>query len=461
LIIFLKLNYNKSTLDLYYKNQILISENFNLNKISNNLSISYNVPENLIEMRLNDNPAIQVGACFMDLFWSQKIEVMSHQNADIMLNLLIMNDKQIPLYTGNNGEYKTIIDKNVLLLNNWITTTRKPMATTKITTIQNTVSSSQNSFFNPWGILIIVGIGSILIIPSIVFILVFVYKRKKRINEQILSSNKNHSTFNSRNGLLFTNSNLSTSSASSIFSSNTSNERVNKLETPANQSNQSLLQTKKSLKKRNSEPFMNSNIVAHIGSVCTSDKSYCDCCNKTSTTKNNSERVKSTRNKSISSTNSSFILSANDDQILNTTTESLKTFGSNELNLLNGPSDTSTSSASNNNNILPNNLNEQFKQILNWTPSYDFFKDVLEDLSSLEPDENDDKNYYHETEQQQNIYYNNLKIIKSLNQAENSDYNHLYEKEICIQNNFIELPIDLNMLNHTLNSLSDNTQSFV
>ena len=120
-------------MDLYYNNQILISESFNFNKISNNLSLTYNHPENLIEMRLNNNSGIHIASCFMDLFLTTKIEVINQQNADILLSLLVINDKQIPLYNGNNGEYKTIINKNVLLINdiNWITTTRKAITTPK------------------------------------------------------------------------------------------------------------------------------------------------------------------------------------------------------------------------------------------------------------------------------------------------------------------------------------------
>lgn len=405
-------------------------------------------------MKLNNNSAVNVKS-FIDLFFGSKIDLAYQQNVDVLLNLFVINDQQISLYNGYNSEYRTVINKNIILNeNNWLAVTRVTKPIIRLTTPYKSVP--QNSFLYPWGIVIVVVSG---IFACVVFVFILVYRHKK---QKRLASSKNHSTFNSRNGLLFTNSNLSSLSASSIFSGSPSNEDVNKLVSPNNQSRLSLLKERKSFKKTRSDSFINTK-VSHL---CNNhnELSYCDDCNNKAINNNNEpisngNKLTGNKNQSFSSNNSSFIMSANEDQFNTTTTESVKTFGSNELNQR-FICDTSKSTANNNNSILTNDLNEQFKQILNWTPTYDFFKDVFEDLSLFESNENKDISLYHETEQQRDMYKNSLKPKIVLNHDNLSEYNNFYEKDIYVEN-FIELPIDLNLLNQSLNSLSDNMQSFV
>ena len=419
------------------------------------LFLSYNMIDNEIEMRLNNNTAKYVSKN-IDLFFSSKIHLFS-QNTDILLKLLVINNKQIPLYNGYTTEYKTIVNENFTYDSiNWITSTRK---TTKITTSKitesNAVTQSINSFLYPWGIVIIVSISFLIILTSVLVILVIIYKRKKnrQNKQQRLILSKNHSTFNSRNGLLLATSQLSTSSASSIFSDSANNDRLSKLQAPTKHPNQNSLSNNKFSYK--SDNFIQKNIFPQTGAVFVSEKPSFGCFTNSNQENNkisSANTVSSLRNvnQSLSSTNSSLMLSTNEDQLNTTTTESLKTFDSNEINILNYTSDASFNLTINN-NILSKDLNEQFKKILDWYPTYDIFQDVLEDLTNIQSD-NNQTNFYHETEN--NLYHDYYKSSKI-----NQNLQYTYEKKIYNKDNFIEVPIQLPIDIIIDNNHNDNLQS--
>lgn len=547
------INPSSKTISIVYAREPILNLKYDtINTQFFNLTISYELKTNKLNIIINQQFNATVYQ-YIDLFLSDKIQFLNQLNVDLWLNKLVLNNQQVSLYNGYTSEYNVAINRNIgSIESNYMTTTRQPATTRTTRPTLVDLPSKSTSFLYPWGVVIMVCVGSLIIITSFVVIIALVYRRrirqKKLSTQNLISGSKANSTFNSKNGLFFKTSQLSTaSSGSSILSGyNTAKNSSHNDDGDANlevtnqasssRSNENLIKNCSIIEQQIVDStthhqyglMMNSSIMQHIGPARNSDKSSYGCCtcsdiscqnnNNTGavqTTFNTNQCIKKSerinfhtlfaRNlnhqQSLSSTSSS--MSANDD-VLNTTTttESLRTSGSvNEINLgsllntntntrSNYETDTAAGVANFSTNLnFSNDFNEQFKQILNWTPSFDLFKDVFDDLSNLSVDYfslaqaaeieindlNNMNNYYHETEfeqqreqprqQQQQLspqYQQDTLMASDLpeNPFDSIIYNELYEKDSISQNTCIEVPIHF-VFESGNTTNNNNNQSFV